>query len=126
MQKNGFIFNNLLNEKEYDVFCIFDADNLVEKNFLLEMNKQMLRGYRVIQGYIDSKNPFDSWITASYSIAFWTSNRLYQLPRSYLKMTCKSISSFYDFLDLCQKKEKKLWLRQVIVPGINDNEESNQ
>ena len=57
-------------EKKYDAFCIFDADNLVDPRFLMEMNKRMLEGYRVIQGYIDSKNPFDSWITASYSIAF--------------------------------------------------------
>ncbi len=75
-------------EKQYDAFCIFDADNLVDSCFLAEMNKKMCEGYRVIQGYIDSKNPFDSWITASYSIAFWTSNRLFQLPRSYLHMTC--------------------------------------
>ena len=27
------------------------------------------------------------------------------------------------FLDLCQKLEKKMWIRQVIVPGINDTEE---
>lgn len=75
-------------EKHYDAFCIFDADNLVSPNFLLEMNKRMCEGYRVIQGYIDSKNPFDSWISASYSIAFWTANRLYQLPRFYLNMSC--------------------------------------
>ena len=82
-------FNKIFDmEKKYDAFCVFDADNLVNPCFLSEMNKRMCEGYRVIQGYIDSKNPFDSWITASYSIAFWTSNRLYQLPRSYLKMTC--------------------------------------
>jgi len=75
-------------DKHYDAFCIFDADNLVSPNFLLEMNKRMCEGYRVIQGYIDSKNPFDSWMTASYSIAFWTSNRLYQLSRFYLNMSC--------------------------------------
>lgn len=26
------------------------------------------------------------------------------------------------FLDECQKQNKKMWLRQVIIPGINDNE----
>ena len=82
-------FDKILNmENGYDAFCVFDADNVVDPCFLAEMNKKMLEGYRVIQGYIDSKNPFDSWITASYSIAFWTSNRLFQLPRSYLNMTC--------------------------------------
>lgn len=42
---------------------------------------------------------------------------------SYQKMTCQSISSFFSFLDLCQKMGKTLWLRQVIVPGVNDTED---
>ncbi len=33
-------------------------------------------------------------------------------------------NNFYAFVDLCQKKNKKMWLRQVIVPGWNDTEES--
>ena len=28
-----------------------------------------------------------------------------------------------NFLDECQKQNKKMWLRQVIIPDINDNEE---
>ena len=61
-------FNKIFEmEKGYDAFCVFDADNLVSPEFLMEMNKRMLEGHRVIQGYIDSKNPFDSWISASYS-----------------------------------------------------------
>lgn len=82
-------FNKLFEgEKEYDAFCIFDADNLVHKNFLLEMNKQFCKGYKAVQGYIDSKNPFDSWISLCYSIGFWMSNRLYQLPRYNLGISC--------------------------------------
>ena len=42
-------------DKKYDAICVFDADNLVSSNFLLEMNKQLCRGHKVIQGYIDSK-----------------------------------------------------------------------
>ena len=68
-------------EKKYDAVAIFDADNLVHKNFLKEMNAKMQEGYKVVQGYIDSKNPNDSWIAASYSIAFWTQNRMFQLAR---------------------------------------------
>jgi len=41
----------------------------------------------------------------------------------YNKMTGANIKKSLEFLDLCQKKNKKLWIRQVIVPGINDNEE---
>ena len=73
---------------KYDVVSIFDADNLVSANYLLEMNKEFCKGHIAVQGYIDSKNPFDSWITSSYSIAFWMSNRIFQLPRHYLGLTC--------------------------------------
>jgi cellulose synthase/poly-beta-1,6-N-acetylglucosamine synthase-like glycosyltransferase len=76
-----------MNDK-YNVICVFDADNLVSPNFLYEMNKQLCKGHKVVQGYIDSKNPFDSWITCSYSIAFWLSNRTFQLPRYNLGLSC--------------------------------------
>jgi cellulose synthase/poly-beta-1,6-N-acetylglucosamine synthase-like glycosyltransferase len=73
---------------KYDAVCIFDADNLASPNFLLEMNKQLCMGHKVIQGYLDSKNPSDSWIAANNSIAFWIGNRLFQLPRYYMGLSC--------------------------------------
>lgn len=80
----------LYNESsEYDGVVVFDADNLVSRNFLREMNNKLCDGHKVIQGYIDSKNPHDSWITKSYSIAFWSSNRLFQCARSFLGMSCE-------------------------------------
>ncbi len=42
----------------------------------------------------------------------------------YKKITGKEIKYFKEFLTQCQKQNKPLWLRQVIVPTINDNEES--
>lgn len=84
-------FEKVLYEEdcEYDAAVVFDADNLVSKNFLKEMNNKLMEGHKVIQGYIDSKNPYDSWITTSYSIAFWSSNRLFQCARSFLGMSCE-------------------------------------
>jgi len=73
--------------KKYDSIAIFDADNLVSKNFLKEMNYKLLSGFKVVQGYIDSKNPNDSWITESYSISFWSANRLFQLARANLGLS---------------------------------------
>ena len=69
-------------DKSYDSIAIFDADNLVHPDFLKEINSKMNQGYKVVQGYIDSKNPDDSWIATSYSIAFWSQNRLFQLSRN--------------------------------------------
>lgn len=84
-----WMFKKLFNmEKQYDAVCVLDADNLVSPNFLLEMNKHMCMGHEVVQGYLDSKNPSDSWISGNNSIAFWISNRLIQLPRYYLGLSC--------------------------------------
>lgn len=69
-------------DRKYDAVSIFDADNLVHSDFLKEINSKMNEGYKVVQGYIDSKNPNDSWIASSYSIAFWSQNRMFQLARN--------------------------------------------
>lgn len=42
---------------------------------------------------------------------------------SYKKMTGMDIDSSLKFLETCQKLNKKMWIRQVIVPGINDTNE---
>lgn len=43
--------------------------------------------------------------------------------KEYKFITGCEISEFNNFLEKCILYDKKLWLRQVIVPGINDNEE---
>jgi Glycosyltransferases, probably involved in cell wall biogenesis len=83
-----WMFNKLFKmRKKYSSVAIFDADNLVHKDFLKEMNKKLCEGYKVVQGYLDSKNPQDTWITGSYSIAFWTNNRMFQLAKSNLGLS---------------------------------------
>ncbi len=41
----------------------------------------------------------------------------------YKYLTGQDIDGFNKFLSKCQELDKKLWLRQVIVPGINDDEQ---
>lgn len=83
-----WMFKNIFEmEKKYDSVAVFDADNLVSKNFLNEMNNKLKEGYKVVQAFIDSKNPHDSWISECYSIAFWSSNRLFQLSRANLNLS---------------------------------------
>ncbi len=40
----------------------------------------------------------------------------------YKKICGKTPENFKKFLTVCQQKNKKLWLRQVIVPNINDDD----
>lgn len=42
----------------------------------------------------------------------------------YQNLTGKSMEKFNKFLQKCQEKKKKMWIRQVIVPGFNDTKES--
>ena len=42
---------------------------------------------------------------------------------NYKDLTGHRILEYKNFLDDCIKLNKKLWLRQVIVPGLNDNKE---
>ncbi len=35
-----------------------------------------------VQGYLDSKNFSDSWLTKVYTLAYWYSNRFWQLARA--------------------------------------------
>ena len=41
----------------------------------------------------------------------------------YNRITGSNINEFMKFLNIFTKLNKKLWLRQVIIPGINDNKE---
>ena len=41
----------------------------------------------------------------------------------YARLTGGNFDIFLKFLNACQHKKKNLWIRQVIVPGINDDKE---
>ena len=45
------------------------------------------------------------------------------VPEKYKALTGQVMDKYNKFLETCQKKNKKLWLRQVIVPGYNDTKE---
>lgn len=69
-------------KREYDAVAIFDADNLVHPNFLLEMNNRLCKGDKLVQGYLDAKNPYDTWVAGTFAIAFWVINHVWHLAKS--------------------------------------------
>ena len=78
---NWFLGKKIEENADYDAFCVFDADNIVDKNFFKNMNKKLCQGEVVVQGYRDIKNPTDSWISAGYALFYWMMNRFYHLAR---------------------------------------------
>ena len=76
-----FLKQKIEENADYDAFCVFDADNIVDKNFIKNMNKKLCQGEEIVQGYRDIKNPTDSWVSAGYAIFYWMMNRFYHLAR---------------------------------------------
>ena len=54
----------------YDGYFVIDADNILEPNYISEMNKCYAAGERLVTGYRNSKNFGDSWISQGYSVWF--------------------------------------------------------
>lgn len=76
-----FLQQKIKENAPYDAFFVFDADNIVDPNFIKNMNKKLCQGEDVVQGYRDIKNPTDSWVTAGYALFYWTMHRFYHLAR---------------------------------------------
>ena len=77
-----WMFKKIFNmDKQYDTIAIFDADNLVHKDFLKHMNDCLNSGYKVAEGYRDSKNPKDNWISGSYTIFYLFQNIFFNRSR---------------------------------------------
>ena len=76
-----FLKQKIEENADYDAFLVFDADNIVDKNFIKVMNKKLCQGEEVVQGYKDIKNPTESWISAGYAFFYWTMHRFYHLAR---------------------------------------------
>jgi cellulose synthase/poly-beta-1,6-N-acetylglucosamine synthase-like glycosyltransferase len=48
-----FLDQKIKENANYYAFCVFDADNIVDKNFIKNMNKKLCQGEEVVQGYRD-------------------------------------------------------------------------
>lgn len=70
--------------KQYDAVVLFDADNLAHPAFLSRMNDYLEahEDAEVVQGYLETKNPHQSWLTRMYALAYWYTNRFWQLARA--------------------------------------------
>lgn len=73
----------------YAGYFVFDADNLVDESFVLEMNKMFQSDhYAALTSYRNSKNFCDNWITAGYSLWFLREARFLNRPRAKMGLNC--------------------------------------
>lgn len=82
-----FLFQNIERDKGlrfYDAYMVFDADNVLRKNYVEEMDKAYCAGNHVLTSYRNSKNYGKTWVSAGYALWFMRESRHLNNPRSIL------------------------------------------
>ena len=90
----------------YDAFMVFDADNILEKNYVTEMNKTFSDGHRIITSYRNSKNYGTNWISAGYALWFLRESKYLNNARMLMNTSCAiSGTGFLVHKDIIKKND---------------------
>lgn len=91
----GYALNELLGHINRDVslltfdgFFVFDADNILEPDYITQMNRTFQQGYRVVTSYRNSKNFGSNWISSGYAISFLREARYLNKARMLTHNSC--------------------------------------
>ena len=97
------------------------GEPLVQKDFLIECLK-LCKKYK-INSAIDTAGSTTDYNEILDLVDLVIFDVKAYTQADYKKITGRNIEKSLKFLYECQNKNKKMWIRQVIVPGINDTEE---
>lgn len=84
---------------KYDAFMVFDADNILDPNYIELLNDVKCAGYQVGMGYRNFTNASHNWISACSATLFAYMNQFTSKGRSNMfnKMTLTGTGYFIDF-----------------------------
>ena len=72
----------------FDAYFVFDADNILDENYITEMNRVFSDGYSIVTSYRNSKNYGDNWISAGYALWFLRESQYLNNSRMLLGTSC--------------------------------------
>lgn len=72
--------------KNFEGYFIFDADNLLNRDYISRMNDSFDAGEKIITSYRNSKNFDENWMSASYALHWIRSSRTRHRARSLLRL----------------------------------------
>ncbi len=91
-------------DKPFDGYFIFDADNLLDENYISEMNKSFSNSNRIITSYRNSKNYGKNWISAGTALWFLWESQYMNRSRMLLGTSCAvSGTGFLFHRDIIEK-----------------------
>lgn len=79
---------SLYGVRYYEGYLVFDADNVLDSNYVQEINKVFDAGYRVVTSYRNSKNYGSNWLSAGYALWFLRESKYLNGPRMICKTSC--------------------------------------
>ncbi|MCF2619470.1 glycosyltransferase family 2 protein [Oscillibacter valericigenes] len=77
----------------YDAFCVFDADNVADAQFLARMNDAFCAGAQVCKGAMRVKNPYDSWLSGCYGLYFTLFDTFFSRARMSCGLSSKLVGT---------------------------------
>ena len=86
-----YAINRIFKEKGedyYDGFMVFDADNILDTNYISAMNRTFSDGHRIITSYRNSTNYGTNWITAGYALWYIRESKFLNHSRMLLGSGC--------------------------------------
>ena len=72
--------------ESFEGYFIFDADNLLNRDFISRMNDSFDAGEKIVTSYRNSKNFDENWVSASYALHWIRSSRMRHRARSVLRL----------------------------------------
>ena len=98
-----YLFHHIFEDKgetAYDGFFVFDADNIVDRDFVREMNKMFDTGeYTALTSYRNSQNFCANWISAGYALWFLREAQYLNNARMRLGSSCAVSGTGFLFSD---------------------------
>ena len=101
----GYVLNEMLKRikrtgrKHYDAYLVLDADNILDPNFISEIEKVYSGGYEIVTCYRNSKNYGDNWISAGYALWFLREAQYLNNARMRLGSSCAVSGTGFLFSD---------------------------
>lgn len=101
----------------YEAYFVFDADNVLEPDYIAEMNKTYSAGAVAATSYRNSKNFSANWISAGYGIWFLREAKFLSQSRLLLHTSC-AISGTGFFISSRLLKDAGGWKWHLLTEDI--------
>ncbi len=82
-----------LEGRDYDAYVVFDADNVVNRDYLKRTNDAFCVGAQVVKGRQLALNPRESWVAGCYDLYFALLDVVYNRPRANGGLSAKLVGT---------------------------------